>query len=339
MKKTWALAITSCLGITASILGDEVLFKSGDRLTGTIKAVAGGKMAFVSKVAGALTLDMADIKTFSTDEPIEIAMADGTTHMQKVAASDEGFVSVIPGGTAQPQSLSLSNVAKINPDKPHWKGAFIAGATLVRGNTENSTASVNAEAARRTEDDRITLGAGYYFANQRDNNTGDNSTSADNWFLKGQYDYFFSEKFYGYGNLRYEKDRIANLDMRLTPGIGLGYQWIERANLNFSTEGGLSYVHEEYTEPDDTRDYTAARLAYHADKSFNENVKLFHNLEYIPSLERADTFLVNTDVGMRAAMTARLALEAKAQLAYNSMPSEGRDKRDTRYILGVAWTF
>jgi len=90
---------------------------------------------------------------------------------------------------------------------------------------------------------------------------------------------------------------------------------------------------------DETRTYMAGRLAYHLDKSFNDHVKAFHNLEYIPSFERIDTYLVNADVGMRAAMTARLALEAKAQLAYNSQPSDGRDKKDLRYILGVGWTF
>lgn len=338
MKNTGVWAALGCLAITAAF-GDEVLFKSGDRLTGTVDSVAGGKMAFTSKVAGKLTLDMADIKTFSTDAPIEIALADGTVLSQKVAASDEGYVSAMAGGAAQPQSIALANVAKVNPEKVKWTGVVSAGATFVRGNTKSDTAALAAEASRRSEVDRISLGAGYYTAKQTDNSTGDSSTTADNWFLKGQYDYFFSEKFYGYGNLKYEKDRIANLDMRVTPGVGAGYQWIEKADLNFSTEAGLAYVYEEYTEPSETREYMAGRLAYHFDKSFNDHVKAFHNLEYIPSFERVDTFLVNTDVGLRAAMTARLSLEAKAQMAYNSQPSEGRDKKDLRYILGVGWSF
>ncbi len=338
MNNTGVLAALGCLAI-ATAFADEVLFKSGDRLTGTIDSVVGGKMAFTSKAAGKLTLNMADIKTFSTDAPIEIAMADGTVLSQKVVASDEGYVSAMPGGAAQPQSISLANVAKVNPEKPHWTGAVVAGAVLNRGNTESSTASVGADAMRRTDKDRTSFGAGYYYANQRDNNTGKNSTSADSLFLKGKYDYFFSEKFYGYGNIKYEKDRIANLDMRLTPGVGLGYQWIETPDLNFNTEGGLTYVHEVYTDPDDTRDYMAARLAYHLDKSFNDHVKGFHNLEVIPSLEDIQAVLVDTDVGLRAAITERMFVEAKAQLAYNSQPSEGREKKDLRYTLGIGWAF
>ena len=339
MNKPWMLAIAGSVGIITATLGDEIRFKSGDRLTGTIKSVAAGKMVFESAVAGSLTLKMEDIQTFSTETPIQIDLGNGKVLMRKVAASDTGFISIIPDGAVQPQSLPLAEVVKINPEKPRWKGAVTAGATLVRGNSESSTATVNGEAQRRTENTRTLLSGGYYFANQRDNNTRDNSTSADNWFLKGQYDYFLTKQLYGYGNLHYEKDRIADLDKRITPGIGLGYQWVEQPDLNFSTEGGVNWVYEKYTDPEETRTYMAGRLAYHLDKSFNSFVKGFHNMEYIPSFEQADAFLVNTDAGLRAALTANLVLDAKMQMAYNSQPADDRDKKDLRYILGIGWTF
>ncbi len=333
MTSRWMIG-TACCFCATLLVADQVVFKSGDRLTGAVKSVAGGKMVFESVVAGPLTLNMADIHTFSSDNPIEIVRSSGAVMQQKVAAAADGRVTVEGVG-----ELALADIVKINPEKVKWTGVVSAGANFVRGNTKSDTAAISVDAARRSEKDRTTFGAGYYTSKQRDNSTRDSSTIADNWFVKGQYDYFFTEKLYGYGNLRYEKDRIANLDMRLTPGAGLGYQWIEKADLNFATEAGLAYVFEEYTDPDDTREYMAGRLAYHLDKAFNEQVKAFHNLEYIPSFERVDTFLVNTDVGLRAAMTARLSLEAKAQMAYNSQPSEGRDKKDLRYILGVGWNF
>lgn len=323
----------------AAASADEVFFKSGDRLTGTIDKVEEGKMTFTSKVAGKLTLKMEDIKTFSTDKPIEIALAEGGVIQQKVVAAADGQIAVQPSGVPQPQTVAFANIVKINPDKPQWKGIVTVGATLVRGNTESTTASVGGEAARRTDNDRITVGAGYVYAKQRDNATGNDSTITDNWFAKGQYDRFLSKRNYLYGNMRYEVDRVADLDMRLTPGVGFGYQWIERADLSFTTEGGGSWVYEKYAGANDSRTYMAGRLAYHLNKTFNDHVKGFHNLEYIPSLERADTFLVNTDIGLRAALTANLSLEAKAQMAFNSQPAEGRDKRDLRYILGAGWTF
>lgn len=337
MRNTWLLA-AACMAM-ASASADVVHFKSGDRLTGKIGTVADGKMTFVSKVAGKLTLDMADIKTFATDAPVELALADGSVVLQQVAAAGEGQVTVRPGEAAPPQTIDLAAVAKINPEKPHWTGAVVAGALVARGNTKSETASVSADAARRTDDDRIALGGGYFFANQRDNTTRESSTSEDNWFLKGKYDYFFSEKFYGYANIKYEKDRIADLDMRLAPGAGLGRQWIEKPDCNFFTEGGFSWVYERYTDPDESRTYMAARLAYHLDKAFNSHVKGFHSMELLPSLEDIEAFLVNTDVGLRAAMTERMFIEAKAQLTYNAQPADEREKEDLRYVLGVGVAF
>jgi len=339
MSKRILAACAAAAFVAITTHGDEVVFKSGDRLTGTIKAVADGKMVFDSTVAGTITLKTEDIETFSTEAPIEIVKADGTSQTLKVAASEGGSVSVLTPGNAQPQTIAIADMAKINPEKPRWKGAVVAGVTIVRGNTKSTAANIDANAQLRRENDRITLGAGYYYANQRNNTTRQDNTTLNSWFAKGQYDYFFSEKFYGYGNLRYEKDRISNLDMRLTAGTGLGYQWIEQDDLNFSTEAGIASVNERYFNPSESRNNMAARFAYHTDKTINKHVTAFHNAEYIPSLERADTFLANGDIGLRAALTASLAFEAKAQLAYNSHPSAGREKKDMRYILGLGWTF
>lgn len=338
MNHTTGIALTALLALTAATRADEVIFKSGDRLTGTVKSVAGGKMLFDSAVAGKVTLKMEDIKTFSTEEPIELALADGSVSEFRLAASDEGFVDALPAD-GQPSAIDLATIDKINPDKPRWKGSVVVGATLVRGNTKSDAANVNLDASRRGETDRTTLAGGYFYANQRSNTTRQRSTTTDNWFLKGKYDTFITEQLYGYGNIKYEKDRIANLDTRVAPGLGLGYQWVERKDLTFFTEGGGAYVYEKYTDPAETRTYMAARFAYQLEKAFNDSVKGFHNLEYLPSLEDTDAFLVNTDVGLRALLTERLLVEFKSQLAFNSKPAEDREKKDFRHIFGVGWTF
>lgn len=348
-----------CLA-AASMSADEVLFHSGDRLSGTVVSVAGGKMIFASKVAGKVTLDMADIKTFATDATLDMTLTNGSIITRKVAAGEAGQVVLQSDGAAQPQTIALAEVAKINPEKVRWTGAIVAGAVVARGNTESDTANVSADAVRRSEVDRTTLGAGYRFANQRDKGTGISTTTEENWFLKGQYDYFFSKKFFGYGNIKYEKDRIARIDRRISAGVGAGYQWVEGPAFNFFTEGGLTWVFERYPNvdlvpllptgdgswllarlnaPPDAFDYMAARLAYHLDWTLNSQVKTFHNLELLPSLEDAATYLINADAGLRSALTARMFAEAKVQMAYNSQPNADREKKDLRYILGVGVSF
>src|SRR4051812_21001255 len=57
--------------------GDEVQFNNGDRLTGTIVSADGGKLKIKTKIAGDVTVDMKDVKTFSTDAPVVIKLKDG----------------------------------------------------------------------------------------------------------------------------------------------------------------------------------------------------------------------------------------------------------------------
>jgi putative salt-induced outer membrane protein YdiY len=303
---------------------------------------------------------MDDISTFATDAPVELAMTNGTTVVGQLKADAEGQVMVQAEGAARPEGIALAGVAKINPEKVRWTGSIVGGAVFSRGNTASDTSHFSADAVRRSERDRITLGAGYRYANQRDLGAGISTTTEENWFLKGQYDYFVSKKCYTYGNLKYEKDRIARIDQRITAGLGVGYQWIEAADLSFFTEAGLSWVFERYPEPDlapafptgdgswliarltatsNESDYIAARLAYRLGVTLNSRVKAFHNVEFLPSLEDLAIYLINADVGARLSLTERIFTEAKIRMAYNAKPNDDREKRDMRYSFGVGLAF
>ena len=70
---------------------DEVIFLNGDRLTGTIVSAAGGKLILKTEAAGEITIDLAKVKTFSTDPPVDVRVGDNKTpHDTKVTAGPEG---------------------------------------------------------------------------------------------------------------------------------------------------------------------------------------------------------------------------------------------------------
>lgn len=146
-----------------------------------------------------------------------------------------------------------------------------AGFTLTRGNSETESANVGVRLLRRAEIDRITLKAAYLFGRQIDPDTDDKSTTQDEWFAAFQYDHFFGQKFYGYATTRVERDRLADLDLRLTAGLGVGYQWIESPDLNFATEAGVSWLFEDFESGEDD-DTFVLRLAYHVARRFNDRI-------------------------------------------------------------------
>ncbi len=338
MKHIALLAAAVCISI-GTVRADDIVFNNGDKLSGTIVSMDQGTMTISSAVAGEVKVNMKDVKTFSTAGPVDIKLNDGTIIHQKVVGADQGKFALAAGGALQPQTLSMASISQINPVKEKWTGAVKMGAMVTRGNTFTDTINFSLDAVRRGEDDRITLGAGYIYGREKNTDTGISSTIAENWFATGQYDYFFAPKWYSYGNLRVEKDRIANLDLRFAPGGGVGYQWLESAQANFNTEAGLAWVYERYTDPDDTRQYVAARLAYHYDRKLNDRVSFFHNMEFIPSVENFKQFLVNADLGLRAMMSKDWFAEFKVEWKHNSQPPASKDRDDLRYVASVGWSF
>jgi putative salt-induced outer membrane protein YdiY len=325
---------------------DEIFFKNGDRLTGQIVRLEDGVVVFQSKALGEVRFQAAELESFKSDQPLDVRLADGTKARAAVSDGAEGQVTIAPG-TPTARRVPTEQVRAINP-KEGWSGAVMAGLIVTRGNSNTENANVEADVERRRVQDRVTAGARYLFGRQRDPDTGDKTVTSDTWHVKGKYDYFFSPRFYGYLNGKVEQDNIANLDLRLTPGGGVGYQFFERPDFKAMGEAGLTYVYEKYSSPDDAsatefrehNEYLSGRLAYKLEKRYlNDRLTLFHNAEYLPSLHDVEDYLINADAGMRVGVTGSMFMEYKLSLTYDAMPAPGASNSDVRHLLSVGWKF
>jgi putative salt-induced outer membrane protein YdiY len=157
--------------------------------------------------------------------------------------------------------------------------------------------------------------------------------------LLGKYDYFFTSQLYGYASVKIERDKIADLDLRLTPSAGVGYQWFEGPTFNLSTEAGIAWIYEDYRTAG-TRDEIAGRLAYHVDWRPVSALLLFHNFEWLPAFSGPfDDYLINTDAGARVDVIGSFFTEFKGELRRDTTPAPGRKENDWRFLVGVGWAF
>jgi putative salt-induced outer membrane protein YdiY len=327
------------LGVSAPVSADEILFLNGDRLTGTIVGAAGGKLTIKTDTAGTVTVDLAKVRTFSTTAPVLIRLGDRTTISSPVTAGADGTIQAVPvpGGVAQ--TIGLKDVTAINPPPAGWTGAIAANGIFTTGNAETTNIGISANAVRRSEHDRLTLGAGYLYGRQRDPDTEEDETTVDNVFGAAKYDYFITDRTYLFGTVRAERDRIADLDLRFVPAVGVGYQWFEGPTFNLSTEVGLAWVYEDYRDGG-SEEHFAGRLAYHVDYRPHEIILLFHNLEWLPSVEEPfGDYNLNGDAGVRATITGGLFTEFRIEMRYDATPAPGNDKLDSRYLVSVGWAF
>jgi putative salt-induced outer membrane protein YdiY len=334
--RTCLIWIGTILIFVAVADADEVVLSNGDKLTGKVGQIVGGKMTFTSPVLGEMTIDMANVQSFTTDEPAEIRLKKGPPVEEKIKTATTQEITTESGKT-----VPYSDIRLVNPPPEKWTGFVLGNLSIVRGNTETIDAGVSAQAILRRQqehhNDRFTLSGEYNFANT---GTGDSSvTTEENVKALAKYDRFFTEKWYGYALVGYEKDHLADLEYRFTPGVGFGYQFYATPTFNLSGEAGLSYVFERF-DPGGNNDFVAARFAYHVDKKLRDNVSVFHNLEYLPSLEDfADDYLINADAGIQVDITKSFFTQAKVEWNYDATPATGRKNNDYRYLVGVGWRF
>jgi putative salt-induced outer membrane protein YdiY len=340
-KRRFPISAMVCLAVTSLVRfasGDQIVMNNGDTITGTINSAEDGKLTISSLVEGKVTVNLSDVKTFSTDQPIDLKLDDGSIVHQQVSTGAPGTVNTGAGAALAQQALSLSRVTEINPPPVAWTGSLVLNGLYTQANTTTEQLGVNADATRKTDADRITAGAGYLFALQK---TGFGSTTtADTWFFTGEYDLYFTKKFYAYGDGRVEKDRINFLDLRLTPGVGVGYDFVAHKDAHLSGEAGISWVYEKYSSQPTANENVSARVGLHADKSFcDDKFKVYTDASYLPSIQNSSAYLVLFDAGARMALTKNMFTELRTEQNYSSTPGPGAKRTQSRYLVGVGWTF
>ncbi|MCK5269253.1 MAG: DUF481 domain-containing protein [Sedimentisphaerales bacterium] len=347
MKRYFFLMVV--LGFAGSSLADVLVFKNGDRLTGTFVRITDGKLVFKAELAGEVTVGLDDVRTFETVEPIEVHLKDGTVIKSKARQDQPGRLVLEATDILKKQSFVFADIVAVNPPprpKVKWAGNVTAGLTSTHGNTFSENGSVNFDATRRSEKDRTNVFGRYMVSRTKETDalTGkeEKVTTAESFAMGGKYDYFFSKKLYSYISGNFKKDHIADLDRRIITGVGCGYQWIESDKMNFSTDLGLSILCEQYTTNGETTksDELAVQMGYRFDRELYKGINFFHNLIYYPSVTGSvSDYYLTTDAEIRVALNKSMFGSFKAILDYDSTPAENVGGTDTKYILGVGWSF
>lgn len=323
--------------------GDVMLLTNGDRLTGKIKQLTDGKLVFESDVGGELNVDLSKIRTFSSDAPIEVHFSDGTLIKQAiVSGAAPGRIGIRATGTLTAQEFDLTKITSINPPAkptPKWHGAVSAGFSATQGNTSTERQNLSVDVSRRSENDRITVKADYALGKQEDPDTGEEKTTEDWWRTRLKYDYFVSKKLYVYGDSRYEKDSVAELDRRMVVGVGGGYQWIESDDMSFSTEAGLASLYERFDNQTGSNTEVSVQLGYHFDKKLYKALTFINDLTYYPSIGDFTDYYLTSTAELRASFLKSMFANFKVIFDYDATPAEGAGNTDVKYMLGVGWSF
>lgn len=326
----WRLAAVGWLA-GSSALADTVSLVNGDRLSGTVVRLEAATLWLETPYAGELKLPWKAVSRIETDAPVRVRLDDGTALDGQMLADDDGQLRIRVDSLAETASLPLARIAAINPprhpDRTVLAGRASVGGSFARGNTEAETLHVDGELVARNPAQRVTLDGELNEAAQ------DGVDTASNWRLGMKYDHFLEDRTYFYASTRFDHDGQADLDLRSTVGVGAGRQVVERDDLKFSFEGGLSLVNEDYGSAPDTR-FPGARLGLKYEQAFwQKRLTAYHGSDLLLSLDAIDDYLLQTRTGVRLPIGNGLSFAAQLNADYDAVPAVGKESTDTALIF------
>ena len=286
------------LGASASItLADTVILDNGDRITGRIQRADSGKVIIATDYAGEIRIDWAHIETLTSDEAMTVNLDDATRVYGKLAMQG-GIIDVTsPDGLSQ-RSVPVKQVEAIAPgnmlkDQLVTSGQLNIGGSRTSGNTQNSIVHIDGELIARQGPDRYTVGALFNRATDRGAETAENAK------LYAKYDRFFAKKWYGTINTTFEHDPFADIQLRTTAGVGIGYQALASARTNLALESGVDYVETNHYQLS-TESYPAVRLALKFDSYLiPDRLQVFQGTELYIARGQDEPSFARTQTGLR----------------------------------------
>ena len=228
-------------------------------------------------------------------------------------------------------TMVLAAVAQ--DEKPDgFKSSLSAGVTMTDGNSE----TLQGNAAISTEGEKSGLGsvrAGIE-ANYGESTIDDEKDkTVENTRVFANAKKTISPKTFASLDGSVLTDDIAEIDYRATFGPGLGFYLVKNSRNSLSFDISPTYVWEKVAGVAD--DYLALKFAERFEHSISETAKLWQSAEYLPKVDDFSDYLLETELGVEAAINTRMSLRVVLRDKYDSTPGEDLEKNDLTLISGI----
>lgn len=224
-----------------------------------------------------------------------------------------------------------------------WEGKGQAGLLLSQGNSEAKSANAAFDLSR--------AGGGWKHALSAASLYGQNGevTSAQRFSAGWQSDRDITPRLFGFGALRYGRDRFSGFQYQATASAGLGYKFIDSEPLKLTGQVGLGY--RKFRPELITRDASGVvidriALATVGEAVMTAGLDYEHALSATTSLTNrflaeygsSNTLLTN-NLALAVKMSDRLALSVGISVQHNSDPPAGLERRDTVETINLVYAF
>lgn len=331
------LALVPSLFLSASAIADTLWLSNGDRISGTIELLEGGKLVMDTELAGRIRVAVEDISTFESEHALLIKTPGEAERAFAVSASETvGVINVINGGP-EPVPLRISQIQQMLEPKPViedwvWSGDATAALDIKNTTTDQRDLDLAFDTRARHGDWRHVLGGEF----ERDYR--DDVKSRHLWQADYDLSWFFEEKWFWQTALGYQRDHLSEIARRKQFGMGPGYEWWNDALGRFETSARLDRVELE-SRDGSTDTFNALGLQWELRRYlFSKRFEAIHNAEALIPDDPAINFGLDAELGVRYLVNSWASLSLLTEWDYVDGDAQNSINH-TRYRLGfgVGW--
>jgi hypothetical protein len=334
MRMTLCGALFCAMRLSA----DVVETKNGAREVGKITSIHGGVITLETEYAGELKVKQSLVTSITTDRPVAMRLADGSSMVGVVTTVSPSKLQV--SNPTKSFDFAVANIAAcwaVSEDDPdHRKWSYEAGADVNgRTGTERQlSTSYHYRAKLIGPTDTFQYYTSYTRQDVNDQvsadqfkagvDYADNFTQNESWYVRDEAGF----------------DRVAFITLYDIAASGLGYDFIKRKDEVFTARLGLSYRYDQYAVGEGP-----ALSSTGADMGLEYMRKIhtaqFHDkISFDPAFQDLGNFVVNHEAAFDIPLTKSLwKLSTGVSNNYYSRPAGTSDKLETLYFTRLILTW
>ena len=331
------LIFLSC-SLALPTLADTVWLNNGDRLSGDIILLDGGKLVLKTKYAGRVLIDWTDIDTLSSDQPLLVKRSGfAGQHSQRLQAAEPGQVRVLNG---QSQTVALADIKQLVPPRPLiddfvWEGNLDAKLELERNQDDTDEFKLKGNSRISHGDWR------HVVKGELEHETKNAQKVKQKWQFDYDLDRFITEQWFVRSSLHEQRNAFESIDQGSSYGIGPGYRFwdneLGRFELIAQYQRYQLHAESSASNPGNTR-FDAGSLEWDYKRLLaGTQIELYSTGQLaLPLVDQVD-YVFEGEAGLRY----RVNEWARISLLYELNQTRGlrQTSADRQYMLGlgVGW--
>lgn len=361
MRKFELLTVLVCLAVSLSF-ADQITFKNGDRLTGTVVKGDDKTVVLHTDAAGDVTIQFSAIQEIKTEKELHVGLKGGKTVVGPVATTDGKLeIATKNAGTVEAPTTDvtvLRNDAEQHtyeqsqhPGLLHgWTGGANVGFSVARGNSETENLALAFNAVHTSVNDKVTL---YATSVDTKNDLATPTTVASLETGGLRFDHNLDPRIFVFAAADYMSNALQFLDLRSIYSGGLGVHAIKTANTALDVFGGLAYTHQTYSNgpvvPDTspviyasygmTQRFAAITLGDTLTQNLGKSTVLTQGLTFLPDLQQTGEYQWTLNIGTVTKLSKWLGWQNQFNDIYVSNPPIGTKKNDVVFTTGLNVAF